>query len=86
MPADRPISLDAFRARRAEALIPPPAGHHHLAAAPGLVVIHFAGGPEVELSPTRARVWAERLVAMADVAEGLQRDSDWLVGGPEDAG
>jgi hypothetical protein len=84
--ADRPadiVSLDAFRARRAEALIPPPAAHHHLAAGPGLVTIVFAGGLEVELSPIRARVWAERLAAMADVADQLQRDADWLVRGPE---
>jgi hypothetical protein len=62
------VSLDAARARRraGDAPAAPPAT---LQATPGRVLLAFADGSEVDLSPEHARTWAERLLAMADAAE-----------------
>jgi len=42
-----------------------------LAAEAGRVFLRFAVGAELELSPEHARIWTERLAAMADVAAAL---------------
>lgn len=80
----RVVNLDAFRARRRAVESPQPSqGCIHLGAAPDRVILRLFNGDEAELSPTRARVWAERLVAMADVAEALGRDERSLLIDPD---
>jgi antitoxin component of MazEF toxin-antitoxin module len=46
----------------------------HLSAEPGKVILEVSNGAGLDLSPANARVWAERLAAMADVAEALERE------------
>ena len=83
-----PVSLDEYRLRRrlaAEweteiaarekaAQAPAPVKPTYLAAEPGRVLLRFSDGAELELDPTHARIWAERLLGMADVAEALAKD------------
>jgi hypothetical protein len=66
------VNLEAFRARRC-ATVPPAT----LTAAPGRVLLDLGDGTGLELSPERARAWAARLAAMADVAAALAEE-----GGP----
>jgi hypothetical protein len=77
------VSLDGYRLRRqvdealqlaAKPLAPPPVKPTYLAAEPGKVLLAFSDGAQLDLSPDHARTWAERLAAMADVAEALDRD------------
>jgi hypothetical protein len=71
------VSLDAFRARRAGVTPPgppPSVAPAHLSAEPGLVLLQFSNREQLVLSPPHARVWAERLAAMADTAEALERE------------
>lgn len=72
MPADV-VQLDAFRARRAKPT-PKPVAPAHLYAERGLVVLAFSNQQEVILSAEHARVWAERIAAMADVAHEQERE------------
>jgi hypothetical protein len=82
--ANEPVSLDAYRLRRRVAAdlarrspaAQPPAGVKptYLAAEPGRVLLRFSDGAELELAPEHARTWAERLAAMADVAEAMAKD------------
>lgn len=67
------VSLAAARARRREASppTPPPA---HLTVRSGVVVLVLGGYGELELSPEHARVWAEKLAAMAARAESRGGD------------
>lgn len=64
------VSLDAARARR-RAGGPPTAPPATLSLCGGCVVLDLGDGTGLELSPDHARAWAERLAAMADVAEAL---------------
>lgn len=46
-------------------------------ARPGLIVLHLPPGwQEVEMSPTKARVWLERLQMLIESAEALEREGD----------
>jgi len=45
-----------------------------LHARPNTVVLTLADGTEFDLSPDHARTWAERLAAMADVAEAMAKE------------
>jgi hypothetical protein len=67
------VQLAAFRERRpvakSDSSQPPQPVTAHLWAESGRVVLRFSNGNEVGLTPASARVWAERLAAMADVAE-----------------
>jgi hypothetical protein len=85
--ANTPIDLEAYRSRRLAALSrtadPRPC---HLSAAPDRVLLLFTTGAELDLSPAHARVWAERLAAMADVAEALGRDERALLSRGEEGG
>jgi hypothetical protein len=66
------VELAAFRARKRPE--PKPVAPAHLSAEPGLVLLEFSNREQLELSPAHARVWAERLAAMADTAEALERE------------
>lgn len=84
MPADpKPISLDAYRARRKALLArivdrARPVQPTYLGAEAGKVLLAFSNGTEIDLSPAQARLWAERVADMADTAEALARE-----GGPD---
>lgn len=67
------VQLAAFRARRATPA-PKPVAPAHLQAQPGRVLLQLSDKSELDLSPAHARIWAERLAAMADVAEALERE------------
>lgn len=73
------IDLDAARARRASAATrsqttqASSATPATISAGPGRVVLALGDGAELDLSPQHARVWAERLSDMADVAESLEK-------------
>lgn len=72
-----PISLDRYRERRAAAARPAasaPVKPTYLAAEAGKVLLAFSDGAQLDLSPQHARIWAERLAAMADVAEALAKE------------
>lgn len=76
-----PISLAAFRQRRlaensaaAQPSVPAPVKPAYLGAEAGKVIVTFTNDAGLELSPQHARIWAERLAAMADVAEALAKE------------
>lgn len=67
MRADNVVSLEARRRQRDMA---PREPHRVQAEAiPGLVVLRIPGLPMQTLSPAAARVWAQGLLQLADVAE-----------------
>lgn len=71
MPAEV-VSIEAARRRRD---LPPRAPHLVQAEAlPGLVVLRIPGLPMQSLSPAAARVWAQGLLQLADVAEQTRGD------------
>lgn len=81
------VFLERYRAARVSAAVKAgPPKPMHLTAAPDRVVLVFTNGDELDLSPESARVWAERLAAMADVAAALGRDERALLGLPEGGG
>lgn len=83
----KPICLEAFRARRLAQLAPStPVRPLHLSAAPDRVLLLFSNGQELSETPASGRVWAERILAMCDVAEALGRDERALLGAPDDGG
>ncbi len=80
-----PISLDAYRKRRAGweqcskpslGLVTPaaPVEPAYVAAEPGRVILGFTDHAELVLSPAHARIWAERLAAFADTAEAMAKE------------
>lgn len=79
-----PISLDAYRQRRlaqasaAARPAPSPKVPTFAQAAPGCVTVGFSDRSELNLSPTSARFWAEQLACMADTAEQLAKDADFI--------
>ncbi len=71
------VCLEDFRTRRmaaAQAAGALPVQPVYLAAEPGKVVLAFSDGAQLDLSPEHARIWAERLAAMADTAEAMGRE------------
>lgn len=68
------LDLEAARARRVAAA-KAPVQPCHLSAAPDRVLLLFTNGEQLDLSPAHARIWAERLAAMADVAEAIGREN-----------
>lgn len=70
------VSLATYRARgRGEKpKTRPPAAPATLAVKDGQVLLDFGDGTGLELSSAHARTWAERLAAMADVAEALAKE------------
>lgn len=76
------VNLAAARqrklARESAAARPEPALRQaypaYIAAEADRVILRLTNGDELDLSPDHARVWAERLVAMADTAEALGKE------------
>lgn len=74
------VEIAAFRARKRQAAQPRTAPAH-LYAEPGTVVLEFgrqafdAKTERLMLTPAHARVWAERLAAMAAAAEALEQEA-----------
>lgn len=76
MPAEV-VRLSDVRARRAGIAPPgppPKPAPAYLATAPGKVLFELSDGTGFDLSAAHARIWAERLAAMADTAEALERE------------
>lgn len=80
-PCATPVSLNAYRQRRlaersaaARPSAPEPVKPAYLGAEAGKVIVSFTNDSGLELSPEHARIWAERLAAMADVAEALAKE------------
>lgn len=74
----KPISLDAYRKRRAgweaPAPTPPAVKPTYIAAEAGKVLLRFSDGAELELSPDHAETWSERLAQMARTARSLGQE------------
>ena len=73
------VHLDAYR-NKAPATTGKPLRYATLKATTSGNVVMSIDGNEIEVSPANARTWAERLLAMADVAEGVRREEQAKTG------